>query len=315
MKWLLAVALTWLAGHAVDAATLEVNTTAVGLHPESAAVARVGGFSYRGGLVLSAPDRRFGGLSGLTLAPGTLTFVAVSDHGFWFRFRAVLDWRGWLVGIAGAEFAPLLGPRGRPVEEVGERDAEAVERDGKDYVVSFERRHRLWRYRGREPFAALPVPLRAIPDGAQLLANKGIEALARLRDGRLVLVAEDARDGAGDFRGWLVTGGTVAPLSYAATGLFQPTDFAVLPSGDLLSFTPLGGLAARIQLIDRSAIRAGARLEGREVARLAPPLTVDNFEALAVHPTGDDGVLVFLLSDDNYNPLQRTLLLAFRLAD
>lgn len=319
MKRLLVVALTWLAGHAVSAATLDVNTAAVDLHPDNAALARAGGLSYRGGLVLSAADRRFGGLSGLTPAPGRLTFIAVSDHGFWFRFRAVVDRRGWLVGIAAAEFGPLLGPQGRPLVDVRERDAEAIERDGEDYVVSFERHHRLWRYRASPPFASPPAALPVASALRDLPANGGIEALARLGDGRLVLVAEDGRDGAGDFRGWLVTQGIAAPLSYAATGLFKPTDFAVLPSGDLLAlerrFTLLGGPAARLQLIDRDTIRAGARLEGREVARLTPPLTVDNFEGLAVHPTGDGGVMVFLLSDDNYSRLQRTLLLAFRLAD
>jgi hypothetical protein len=44
------------------------------------------------------------------------------------------------------------------------------------------------------------------------------------------------------------------------------------------------------------------------------PLTIDNFEGLAVVRDPSGGVLVYLLSDDNYSPLQRTLLLRFRLA-
>lgn len=48
------------------------------------------------------------------------------------------------------------------------------------------------------------------------------------------------------------------------------------------------------------------------VARMdiARPLTVDNFEGLAAVPR-TDGIRFYLLSDDNYSDLQRTLLLAF----
>lgn len=48
-----------------------------------------------------------------------------------------------------------------------------------------------------------------------------------------------------------------------------------------------------------------ARLE------LAPPLTVDNFEGLAVVPRSGGGVRFYLLSDDNALASQRTMLLAF----
>ena len=52
----------------------------------------------------------------------------------------------------------------------------------------------------------------------------------------------------------------------------------------------------------------------QELAQLVPPLSVDNFEGLAVHPDPAGGWLIYLLSDDNFNPLQRTLLLQFHLA-
>ena len=52
---------------------------------------------------------------------------------------------------------------------------------------------------------------------------------------------------------------------------------------------------------------------GVELARLAPPYTVDNFEGLAVFPDKRGGTIIYILSDDNFNPLQRTLLLQFRL--
>ena len=49
------------------------------------------------------------------------------------------------------------------------------------------------------------------------------------------------------------------------------------------------------------------------IARMdvAAPLTVDNFEGVAAVPRSDGGVRFYLLSDDNGDASQRTLLLAF----
>ena len=52
---------------------------------------------------------------------------------------------------------------------------------------------------------------------------------------------------------------------------------------------------------------------GGEIARMdmARPLTIDNFEAIAAVPAKDGSVRFYLLSDDNFQSSQRTLLLAF----
>ncbi len=59
----------------------------------------------------------------------------------------------------------------------------------------------------------------------------------------------------------------------------------------------------------------GARLDGAVVAVLRPPLTVDNLEGVAVRRGAAGGTLIYLVSDDNFNPLQRTLLLLFALEE
>jgi hypothetical protein len=56
-------------------------------------------------------------------------------------------------------------------------------------------------------------------------------------------------------------------------------------------------------------------LEGRVIAEFLPPVTVDNFEGVAVRRGEDGETLVYVLSDDNFNPDQRTLLLMFELGE
>jgi hypothetical protein len=53
---------------------------------------------------------------------------------------------------------------------------------------------------------------------------------------------------------------------------------------------------------------ADSVLEGQEVAAFAPPLPADNFEALSVTQVNGRAI-IWIASDDNFSPLQRTLLL------
>jgi hypothetical protein len=64
--------------------------------------------------------------------------------------------------------------------------------------------------------------------------------------------------------------------------------------------------------VPRKAIVAGARLEGETLLRLAQPGLADNFEGVAVRAR-EGRVAIYLVSDDNYFALQRTLLLKFDL--
>ena len=90
-----------------------------------------------------------------------------------------------------------------------------------------------------------------------------------------------------------------------------------LPNGDVLVlsryFKLLGGFKARLERIPAGAIGGNAVLSGELLARFAPPLTVDNYEGVSVARDTDGTTLVYILSDDNFHFLQRTLLLLFHL--
>ena len=77
-------------------------------------------------------------------------------------------------------------------------------------------------------------------------------------------------------------------------------------------FSVMGGARARLERVPAAAIEGGATLQGTLVARFQHPLTVDNFEGVAAVQGEDGATLVYILSDDNFNFLQRTLLLLFR---
>ena len=79
-------------------------------------------------------------------------------------------------------------------------------------------------------------------------------------------------------------------------------------------YTLIGGVSAIIRKVKRDAIKAGATLEGDELAMLRAPLSVDNMEGIATRRGPNGETLIYLISDDNFSPLlQRTLLLVFAL--
>jgi hypothetical protein len=70
---------------------------------------------------------------------------------------------------------------------------------------------------------------------------------------------------------------------------------------------------ATIALVDLPArFTPGMRLEARVLLTLAPPLLADNFEGIATTSEGGR-TMVWIISDDNHENFQRTLLVKFAL--
>src|SRR6185503_8236776 len=105
---------------------IRVQAVRVGLSPQRPAVERVGALVYRGGLMLSSPDRRFGGFSGLLVSKDGGRLRAVSDEGSWLEARLVYDSRGFLAGLTDAQLGPLRDPEGQPLKEKLWQDAESL---------------------------------------------------------------------------------------------------------------------------------------------------------------------------------------------
>jgi len=261
-------------------------------------------FRYAGGFAVTSPDTsRLHGLSDVDItADGRLT--AVSDDGDIVTGRIVLDPSARLTGLTQVTLVPLKDPAGQPLGGDKTRsDAEGlVIFPNGDQMVSFERDHRIWLYpaRGGAP-RVVPSPATPFPD------NDGMEALALDPETgpRAYLVGrEDTRET------W------ICRLSAGCTPGIRPGDDSMgklvaarhLPGGRwaflLRDFSVSAGATIRILITDRS----GRTLDQHTITR---PATVDNFEGIAALSRPDGSVRFYLISDDNFSPAQRTLLLAF----
>lgn len=249
---------------------------------------------------------------------GGLRLVAVSDLGHWLVARLVRDEAGRVRDIVDAAIHPILDRNGQPFTVKRAGDAEALERlpDG-SFLIAFEQVHRVARYAGPQPWLSRGEPQVLPAEVSRQASNGGIETMARLADGRLVLVSETDERAPGTLKAWIGAGGTWRDAGYRRRGDYRPVDAKALANGDLLvlerTFTLLGGFSSRLVRVPGGDIRPGATLESRDVAEIASPLAAENFEGLAVEPASNGAAFVFLLSDDNRVALQRTLLLQFRL--
>ncbi len=278
--------------------------------------ARVGMLSFRGGLELSSSDEAFGGWSGMeVLEDGRL--IAVSDAGAWLSARLELDDSGALVGLAETRIAGMRDEHGQPfsTKEAGDAEDLAQLQDGR-FAVSFEQSQtiRIYDLNRDGPFgAASPGPVLA--DVARLPSNSGLEALAAMADGVLLVGAEDS---GALWRAPLQAGEPAPPIShYALDSGFSLVSLDRLPdSDDFVAlerfYAPVIGVRTRITRIAADSLEAayaGARVT--EWAFLAPPLLLDNFEAIAATRGPDGGLRLYILSDNNFSGQQRTLLYAF----
>jgi hypothetical protein len=265
---------------------------------------RIGELEVVSAFQLASGDPRFGGLSGLLVEGPRLT--AVSDRGSLWQATMRLDADGALVGLVGWSVTDV-GSRGEADLEDLARRADA------GLIAPLESPPRLVALDGGTvpeagPFAAV---------FADLPLNEGVEALTTLPDGALLAIAEAASGRSGEHGAALVGPRGASRLRYRSPAGFQPT--AADRLGDRLlvlerRFSVLGGLEARIAAIDLATVRLepGAVLDGRELARLGVGSIAENFEGLAAADGPAGAIDLYLVSDDNFLPVQRTLLLQLR---
>jgi hypothetical protein len=275
---------------------------------------RIGELIFENAWELRGDNEDFGGISALTRqADGR--FIALSDAGTLIGFGLTDD-----ISADRPFIAPL--PGGKATDNYKDRDSEGLTYDpaSGQFWVSYEAKHAIRRFSqsfARPTGVVRPIEMQDLP------ANKGAECIARLRDGRFVAIAEsweeDDSHQALLFSGDPVEAGSdVASFSYFPPSGYRVTDCAQLPDGRLLVLHRRIGLpfgfAAKLGVVDPARLAKDARLSSRIIATIAPPLLIDNMEGLAV-ARDDKGTRIWLISDNNFSALQRTLLMQFKLAE
>jgi len=280
---------------------------------------------FRGGVSLFASAPHFGGYSAITLDASGKTLLAISDAGTWLR--ADLDYDGRLLkGLDDATIGPILGPDGKPIRDVVVVD-KATPGAGSPTAgvgyVSFERNQRILRY----PFASgnfgPPNGQLALPAEAKRLdANRGVEALALLRGGKLkgaiAALPERLTTKNGNLQAWLIGGPSPGSFAIKNIGGFDLTDVAALPDGGLIllerRFRYSEGVQMRIRRIRAEELKPGATILGETLLEATDRYNIDNMEGIAAHRAASGETVITLISDDNFSALQRTLILQFAIA-
>lgn len=300
-----------------DFAAIRVEARPVPFDASDATRRGAGRLKFMGGVELRANEDWFGGLSGLR-CPARCH--AVGDTGTAISFDLV-ETDGRLTGIANVMGGALLDTAGQKGEKAT-RDAESLILDpGRaEALVGFERTN---------SFAVYPLdPKRwqakreyRVPEMAGWPENGGAEALVLLPNARFLVIAEEA---AADGVPALILGGRTGEdgkpanlaFTYVPPRAFSPTDAVMLDDARVLvlnrAFSMLGGVAMALVEVDVAEMTHAARVTGREIARLRPPVSIDNMEGIELRRVGER-TFIYLLSDNNFNAAQRTLLLKFEL--
>lgn len=259
---------------------------------------------------LSSENTAFGGYSALiSTAPGAL--LALSDRGYFLRFAKP----GGVPAVA--QFGST-----QPDSEKSKasRDVEAAAWDPlkRRLWLALERRNAVARYHGD----MIREAVRPMPEWRDWPGNYGPETMVRLADGRFIVLCECRPSWFGEYRhpGYLYPGdpissGTGIAFTFAGADGYRPTDAAELPDGRVLVLMrrlvwPVPArFAIKVVLADPAEIAAGKVWRGREIAEIAAPWPVDNYEGLTIERGADGQLVAWIISDDNGAASQRTLLL------
>lgn len=155
--------------------------------------------------------------------------------------------------------------------------------------------------------------------------NLGPEAMVRLADGRVLMIAEAYTGGYWNrhshpallFRGLPRNGMVPEHVTVEMPEGFRPTEATVLPDGRIVLLgrkVTLLGFFTTISIADPATLHAGGTLQTYEIARIADSRIRENYEGMTAVTERDGSITLWLISDNNLMVwAQRTLVLKLRL--
>ena len=255
----------------------------------------------------------FGGLSALAVSPGGDRLIALADTGRTVTLHP--DWRAssWSATIR------FLPDRLGDAPGKAARDSESLAQTDDGWWIGFESINELRHY--PPDFSAVVGGFRS-PALCDLPATLGLESLAALPDGRLLGIAETVgADGRARVFVWTRAGGRIVAERLAwfrPPAGYRATDAVALDRHRLLvlvrRFAVPEGFTSALMLVPLTPTPGFGEnlLTGAVVARFGDG--ADNAEGLALSHEGGRP-MVWIVSDDNLSPLQRTVLTRYWWAD
>ncbi len=307
--------------------TVAVTTTALPLNRDDPGQDRIGALKFLGAVQLRSTDPLFGGISALRAGKATASGVqllGLSDTGNWLAFETV-EHGGRLVGVSPMIMTPIRQPDGNSARTKADGDAEALEWNPATgaATIAFEQDHRLVHFTGIDP--AMSASLAELPTRVERLTpmtgwplNGGAEAMTELPDGSRIVISEQRKRPDGSHVALLTRAGSTREIAIESVAGHSPTDAVAIDATRILVLHrrfDLMGQGAAISLIDLApALRATPTLSlpAQLLARWQAPITLDNMEGLALRREGDR-LFLYIVSDDNLNSLQQTVLMKFEL--
>ncbi len=277
--------------------------------------------NYLGTLLLNSPHPAFGGFSDILISSDRKTVLAVSDLGFWLKTELNYTPEGFLSGTAEtAQLGQLLDTEGKAYPIKFKADAEGLSHaPGNGYLVSFERIHRIDKFSngtqlslaGKAENFPIPKTAESLPD------NCGLESILLLPNQNLFILAEGKDEKDSISYGAIFDNKSWTEFNYQRSDDFRPTSAGNLPDNEILvlerRYTGPGSLGIRFRKFPADKISAGAIISAENFFEISPPLPRDNFEGLDTVTTADGTTYIYIISDDNFSPVQHTLLSLFEL--
>lgn len=269
--------------------------------------------SHIGTYVWSMDDDLFGGFSGIRLSADGQHFTVLSDRASLRWGEIQRDGDGVIDGMRVEGIARLKDSQGKDLPPGWKGDSEGLAIDAQGRLwVSFEGLTRVVRYDTPDS-KAVPLPRPAA--FRQMQRNSSLETLAIAPNGDILTVPERSgapnkpfpvyryRDGVWD-----------QPWSIPRVGDFLAVDADIGPDGRFYllerDFMGLLGFRSRVRRFDMGP----DGLSHEQVLLTSGPLQYDNLEGISVWRDAQ-GIRLTMISDDNFNFIQRTELVEYRVKD
>ncbi|MEM9839829.1 MAG: esterase-like activity of phytase family protein [Pseudomonadota bacterium] len=279
----------------------------------------VGCMTMTSGHALRGPSG-FGGYSGVSFDDASQTIFMLSDAGHIVQASLKLQKNGALESLTDASAYKM---RRADRTEIKGNDTEAFARYGNGWLISRERAHDLvyvteanGQYNQGEAIAELSAL-------EPFTRNGSLEALTSLGDGRYLLIAEDTDEqNQAKVMMWRESGAELHAL-YQSEPNFNVTDMHADLEGDRLfvlerAFSRKLGPRARINVLKLSDVlnaEPDTVLKPQNLGRMTFFEGADNMEGITLVRAEDGSDVLLLVSDDNFNAIQRTVLMTLTIGD